>query len=60
MGRNPKESPWYSTPEEMRASKRVFVRLGDEARAKLDRLVKARGGVRSKVVEDLIMKEKEP
>ncbi len=58
---SPKSSPWYSTSQSDRKKKKVQITLSEEARAKLERLVKAKGGpgMRSKVVEDLIMEKKE-
>lgn len=55
MGRNAKGSPWVSTPQELRKRKQIVVMLSDSARAKLARLVAARGkGMRSTIVEELI------
>lgn len=57
----PKKSVWYSTPQEKRHRKQIVVMLSDDARAALERLVEAEGGpgMRSKVVEDLILAAEE-
>lgn len=58
---NPKDSPWRSTSASKRHRKPVCMTLSDAARVKLDRLAKARGpGVRSQIVEEMIMKAPEP
>jgi hypothetical protein len=58
MSGNPKISKWYATPRSVRVRKKIEISLSDEARAKLERLVKERGGghIRSAVIEDLILK----
>lgn len=58
MSSNPKDSPWYSTPRNARKRRGVEVTLSDEARAKLDKLVKKSKTSRSAVVEALIMEAK--
>ena len=58
MAGNPKDSEWYSTPQEARTRKVVNVTLSDEARARLERMAKARKTSRSAVVENLIMEAK--
>lgn len=61
MGRNAHDSPWRSTPADMRKRKPVTLTLSEKIRAKLDRLADARGrGMRSAIVEELIEKAKEP
>ena len=54
MAGNPKDSPWYATPQEARRRKAVILTLSDEARARLDALAEQRGTSKSALVEALI------
>lgn len=55
MTGNPKDSPWYVTPQEARVRKHVSLTLSDEARDRLKRMAKARKTSSSAVVEELVM-----
>lgn len=55
MGRNAKDSEWFSTPNAARNRKRFEVTLPEDALARLDKIADARGVSRSVVVETLIM-----
>jgi predicted DNA-binding protein len=59
MSRNPKTSPWYSTPRTARTRRGVELTLSNEAHERLDRLAKVYGG-KSAAVERLIMEAKLP
>jgi hypothetical protein len=54
MGRNAKDSPWYSTPPELRRRKGIQLTLAPEALEALDTLAQ-RYGSRSAAVEALIL-----
>jgi metal-responsive CopG/Arc/MetJ family transcriptional regulator len=55
VGRNAKESEWYSTPNAARNRKRFEMTLPEAALERLDKMADARGVSRSAVVESLIM-----
>jgi hypothetical protein len=60
MAGNPKDSKWRSVPRAERGRKGVEIMLGEEARAKLERLVqKHELRTKSAVVEDLILEAEE-
>jgi hypothetical protein len=54
MGRNPKDSPWYSTPRAKRRRQGITLTLPPEALDALEVLAQ-RYGSRSAAVEALIM-----
>jgi metal-responsive CopG/Arc/MetJ family transcriptional regulator len=59
MTGNPKSSPWYAVPLKDRVRKVVSFTLSDEAREKLEKLMKRRGEKsRSALIEALIMEAK--
>ena len=55
MGRNAKDSEWYSTPRAARTRKGIEVTLPDAALERLEKIATARGVSRSQVVEALVM-----
>jgi len=55
MAGNPKDSEWYSTPNEARKRKPLKLSLSDECQDRLERMATARGISRSQIVEELVM-----
>lgn len=55
MGRNAKDSEWYSTPRTARKRKGIEVTLSDDALGRLEKMAKARGVSRSQVIDELVM-----
>ena len=57
MGRNPKQSKWYSTPQAERHRRQIALTLSPEALEALDDIASA--GQPSAFVERLILQERE-
>lgn len=55
MGRNAKDSPWFSTAQESRRRKKVMYTLGDEAREKVETFAELEGTTKSEMAEEMIL-----
>lgn len=55
---NPKDSPWYATPEGKRGTQQVKLRLAPEIADKLERLAEAKGVTKSALVAEWVARAK--